>query len=115
MTLKYLCHGLGVPLALEKVEGPTTSLPFLGIILDSERLEAHLPEDKLIRIQRLLVTWLDKKKATKCEILFLVRLLQHAAKVVRCGRSFVSRMYATAAKVQELDYFTRLNNDFDQT
>ena len=38
--------------------------------------------------------------------------MQHAAKVVHCGRSFVSRMYATAAKVQELEYFTRLNSDF---
>ena len=38
--------------------------------------------------------------------------MQHAAKVVRCGRSFVSRMYTTAAKVQELEYFTRLNSDF---
>ena len=37
-TLKLLCHRLGVPLALEKVEGPATSLPFLGIILDSERV-----------------------------------------------------------------------------
>ena len=63
-TLKHLCHRLGVPFTLEKVEGPTTSLSFLGIILDSECLEAHLSEDKLIRIQRLLVTWLDKKKAT---------------------------------------------------
>ena len=111
-TLKHLSHRLGVPLALEKVEGPTTCLPFLGIILDSERMEVRLPNDKLARIQGLLATWLDKKKATKREILSLVGLLQHAAKVVRCGRSFVSRMYSTAAKVQELEYFTRLNIDF---
>ena len=111
-TLKHLCHTLGVPLALEKVEGPATSLPFLGIILDSERMEVRLPADKLDRIKGLLTTWLDKKKATKREILSLVGLLQHAAKVVRCGRSFVSRMYATAARVQELEYFTRLNSDF---
>ena len=63
-TLKHLCRRLGVPLALEKVEGPTTSLPFLDIVLDSECLEARLPEDKHVIIHRLLVTWLDKKKAT---------------------------------------------------
>ena len=111
-TLKHLCHSLGVPLALEKVEGPATCLPFLGIILDSEHMEVHLPDDKLARIQGLLVIWLDKRKATKREILSLVGLLQYAAKVVRYGRSFVSRMYATAAKVQELEYFTRLNTEF---
>jgi len=74
-------------------------------------MEAHLPDDKLARIQGLLGTWLDKKKATKREILSLVGLLQHAAKIVRCGRSFVSRMYATAAKLQELEHFTHLNKD----
>ena len=111
-TLKLLCHNLGVPLALEKVEGPTTCLPFLGIIIDTNRMEARLPDDKLARIQGLLGTWLDRKKATKREILSLVGLLLHAAKIVRCGRSFVSRMYTTAAKLQELEYFTRLNKDF---
>ena len=111
-TLKLLCHSLGVPLALEKVEGPTTCLPFLGIIIDTNRMEARLPDDKLARIQGLLGTWLDRKKATKREILSLVGLLQHAAKIVRCGRSFVSRMYTTAAKLQELEYFTCLNKDF---
>ena len=53
---------------------------------------------------------IGQEKATKCEILSLVGLLQHAVKVVRCGRSFVSRMYATAAKVQELEYFTWINS-----
>ena len=47
-TLKHLCHRLGVPLALEKVEGPTTSLPFLGIVLDSECLEARLQKTSLL-------------------------------------------------------------------
>ena len=75
-------------------------------------MEVRLPADKLARIKGLLTTWLDKKKATKCKILSLVGLLQHAAKVVHCGRSFVSRMYATAARVQKLEYFTQLNSDF---
>ena len=42
----------------------------------------------------------------------LVGLLQHATKVVRCGRPFIARMYATAAKVRELHFFTRLNREF---
>jgi len=32
--------------------------------------------------------------------------------VVRPGRTFVSRMYATAARVKELDFYTRLNKEF---
>jgi len=30
-----LCRSLGIPLASEKVEGPSTSLSFLGITLDT--------------------------------------------------------------------------------
>ena len=42
----------------------------------------------------------------KREILSLVSLLQHASKVVRPDPNFVARMYATAAKVSQLDFYT---------
>lgn len=111
-TFMQLCTNLGVPLASEKIEGPSTSLTFLGITLDTANMEIKLPQDKLLRIKAILATWLKKKTATKREILSLVGLLQHATKVVRCGRTFVARMYATAAKVKQLHFFTRLNKEF---
>jgi len=46
-TVVQICNYLGVLLALEKVEGPATALPFLGIVLDTTRMEARLPEEKL--------------------------------------------------------------------
>lgn len=111
-TIKEVCLQLGIPLAVDKVEGPSTSLTFLGIVLDTERMEARLPEEKLSRIRLQLTAWLKKKKATKREILSLVGLLQHATKVVRPGRTFVSRMYNAAAKLRDLSHYTRLNKDF---
>ena len=111
-TIIETCDYLGVPLALEKVEGPLTTLPFLGIILDTSRMEARLPDDKLLKLRKEIADWMDYTYATKREILSLVGSLQHAAKVVRCGRAFVSRMYATAAKVRELNFSTRLNSEF---
>ena len=38
-VIKDVCIHLGIPLAMEKLEGPTTSLTFLGIVLDTERME----------------------------------------------------------------------------
>ena len=38
-VIKDVCIHLGIPLAMEKLEGPTTSLTFLGIDLDTERME----------------------------------------------------------------------------
>ena len=34
-----LCRDLGVTLAAEKMEGPSTSLTFLGITLDTRKME----------------------------------------------------------------------------
>ena len=111
-TIKEVCHNLGIPLALEKLEGPSQCLTFLGITLDTQLMEGRLPSDKLLCIRNQLSAWLTQKRATKREILSLVGLLQHACKVVRPGRSFVSRMYSTATKLKQLSHYTRLNKDF---
>jgi len=95
-TAKYL----GIPLAMEKLEGPSHCLTFLGIALDTQKMQVRLPDDKLKHIKCQLSIWLHRKKATKREILSLVDLLQHASKVVRPGRTFVARMYSTTAKVK---------------
>ena len=42
-----VCRELGVTVALEKCAGPAVCTVFLGIKLDSERLEMQLPRDKL--------------------------------------------------------------------
>ena len=57
ITMKEICAQLGIPLAFDKVEGPSTSLTFVGIILDTEHAEARLPEDKLVRIHHQLEEW----------------------------------------------------------
>ena len=111
-TFIEVCDFLGVPLAVEKFEGPTTCLTFLGITLDTVKMEIRLPEDKFTRIRQEISKWLQKRKATKKQILSLVGLLQHATKVVRCGRNFVGRMYSTAVKLKDMSYYTRLNKDF---
>ena len=100
---------LGILLALEKIEGPSQCLTFLGITLDTELMQACLPDDKLIRIRKQVAAWLSHRKATKREILSLVGLLQHA---VILGRSFVSRMYREAAYLRKLSHFTRLTRGF---
>ena len=49
-TIQRFCQELGIPLALDKLEGPSHSLTFLGIELDTVRMGARLPEDKLTLI-----------------------------------------------------------------
>ena len=48
--LIQVCSLLNIPLAIQKVEGPTLCLDFLGIILDTTHMEVRLPVDKLSKI-----------------------------------------------------------------
>ena len=41
---------LNIPVAPSKTQGPATVLEFKGIILDSVRMEARLPADKIERL-----------------------------------------------------------------
>ena len=100
------------PLSSGKIEGPAETLTFLGITLDTQIMEAQLPPTKLQNIRNEIKAWLKKRDAKKRTILSLVGLLQHATKVVKPGRTFVSRMYATAARVKKLSHQTRLNAAF---
>ena len=51
------CKLLGVPLAPEKIVGPTCQLTFLGIEIDSESLQLRLPQEKLDKLKLLINSW----------------------------------------------------------
>ena len=108
-NLKLTFARLGVPLAEEKLEGPSTTILFLGIILDSVHLEAHLPADKLEGIKIALAEWSSKRTATKRE-LSLIGHLSFAAKVVPPARTFLRRMIDLSSSQPTLDSTITLNH-----
>lgn len=110
--LKIAFRNIGVPLAEEKFEGPASTISFLGILLDTERLEARLPEDKLSSIKELITEWLIKPSATKRELLSLIGHLSFAAKVVPPGRTFLRRMIDLSTSEQGLDTVITLDDSF---
>ena len=86
--LMALCKELDVPLAWDKLDGPSTTLIFLGILLDTIKLELRLPAEKLQRLQAMLEKWKVYKHCTKKDLESLVGYLQDASKVIRPGRTF---------------------------
>ena len=108
--IKDTAKFLGIVLAMEKLEGPSHCLTFFGIVFATQKMQARLPKDKFRHIKSQLSTSLHQMKTINKEILSLVGLL---SKVVRPGRTFVARMYSTAAKVnKKMKYFSRLNRGF---
>ena len=72
---------LCAPLATQKCVGPTYCLEYLGIVLDSEKMVAKLPKDKVQRILLFLESMLHKSKCTKLELLQLLGHLNFASRV----------------------------------
>ena len=83
---------LGIPLALEKLEGPTTCLTFLGIEINTLDGTLRLPQDKFDRLLQTLQLWSRRKSCMRLELESLLGLLQHACRVIRPGRSFLRRL-----------------------
>ena len=111
-TALQVCHQLGVPVAAQKTEGPTTCLTFLGIQLDSVSMQLSLAQDKLTRIRGLVLSWRSKRAATKQELQSLVGHLSHAATVVQHSRTFLRRMIDLSKQVHQPHHFIRLSQEF---
>ena len=46
-TMLRVCERLGIPVALDKLEGPVTTITFLGITINTTLQQLQLPPDKL--------------------------------------------------------------------
>ena len=89
-----ICNRLGVPIATEKTEWATTSISFLGLILDGEWKKIRIPEDKRRRAINMLSHIVEKKKAKVKEMERLSGYLNFLNKGIVPGRAFTRRMYA---------------------
>ena len=100
-----------IPIALDKLEGPSTVITFLGIEIDSTSFTMRLPDDKFTEILDLLKVWAVRKKCTKKELLSLIGKLSFACKVVRPGRFFLRRLINLSTTVSKLHHHISLNKD----
>ena len=106
------CAELGVPLAMEKLEGPSTCLTFLGIEVFTEAGVLRLPEEKLTRIRSALRQWARRISCTRRELESLIGTLQHACRVIKPGRSFLRRMIDLLSIPKKPHHHVRLNAQF---
>ena len=49
-TILYMASQVGIPIAPNKLEGPTTRLVFLGILINTNSMKTSLPDDKLHKL-----------------------------------------------------------------
>ena len=111
-TSLAVCRSLGLPLHPGKCIGPVTRLVVLGIELDSIEQSTRLPADKLANLQELIQSWRSRRWCARRQLESLIGHLNHAAKVVWPGRTFLRRMIDLLCCFRSRDHPIRLNSEF---
>jgi hypothetical protein len=106
--LTLIFNRLNIPMVTEKTAGPSTVLEYLGIILDSDNMQARLPENKLSRIVEFIDYFLARSTCTKRELLQLLGHMNFASRVILAGRSFVSYLITLSTTVKHLHYHVHI-------
>ena len=101
---------LGVPVALQKTEGPSAQVTFLGFLIDTDAFQVRLPEGKLARLKDLVRSWQGRRSCTRRELESLLGHLSHASTVVRPGRLFLRRLFSILSKADQPHFYIRLNS-----
>ena len=99
-------ENLGLPVALPKLEGPSTCLTFLGIEIDTRSLEIRLPDTKLRALQDLI---LGRESCERRELESLVGSLSHTCCVVQSGKILMFQLLSVARKAHRS---LRLNQSY---
>ncbi|RXN33881.1 poly [Labeo rohita] len=103
LTTQKLFSELGIPLAQDKTEGPSTSIEFLGINLDSQKFLASLPKEKIDRTILVASTLLSKSSCSKRELLSILGHLNFAMRIIPQGRPFISHLLSLASSAHALE------------
>ena len=109
-----VCAELGFAVNPAKVVMPSTTMEFLGLILDTNAMQIRISDQRLSEIMSELELWGNRKVCKKRELLSLIGKLMFVSRVVRPGRSFVRRMIDLSKRVKHLHYKVKLNVEFQR-
>ena len=110
-TIIQVASNLGIPLAPNKLEGPTTRLTFLGILIDSSSMETSLPDDKLQELLTELQSWSSRNKCLKRELLSLIGKLNFACRIIPAGRIFLRRLIDLSTSARLPHHHVTMNRE----
>ncbi|CAF1170762.1 unnamed protein product [Didymodactylos carnosus] len=77
-AIKLLFKRLNIPLSPSKTADPAMMIEHLGIIFDTRRMLASLPEDKRLWTHKVVKQYSLKRNCTKRELVSLLGYLDHA-------------------------------------
>ena len=92
-TVVGLLRFLGFHVAYDKMVSPSQIVTYLGIIIDSQRMELRLPEGKLEKLVKQLAFLENKSRVSKKDLESLGGLLSHCSHIIKGGKIFCKNVY----------------------
>ena len=83
---------------IAKVEGPTTSLVFIGTAIDTVRMIAFIPPDKLAEAITDFMLWQTREFASQKQWQSLAGMLEWLTRVVLWGRPHIAQAIRLSTK-----------------
>lgn len=107
-----ILRSLGFAISYKKVEGPSQTLTFLGIQINTTQCTLSLPGDKMQQCMVLLQSFTKQRRASLKQLQRLIGKLAWASHVVNGGRTFLQRVLDTARPIKEPTHKVKLTPQF---
>ena len=91
-SFQSICSVLGVPLAEEKTEGPSSVITFLGLEIDTITQQVRIPADKLTALKNSIDATLHSEVRSLQSIQSLIGSLNFVTRAIAPGRPFIRRL-----------------------
>ena len=111
LELMQVLRRLGFSINYNRVYGPSQTLVFLGIELNTVEMTVALPKEKMNEIRDCLVNVCSQSKITKRGLQSLVGKLSWATQVIYGGRFHLRRLLDRIAGLRYPSHRTRLTQD----
>ena len=111
LDLIHVLRKLGFHINYNKVEGPSQTLTFLGIQMDTVSMTLALPEKKLRDLEETLLVVAGHSKITKRRPQSLIGKLNWATQVIYGGRFYLRRLLDKVVGLKKPFHRTRVTRD----
>ena len=93
ITLINVLRHLGFAVSWDKLIGPAQEVSFLGIVINTVKMNLSLPETKIQNLLSIISELEGKGFASKKQLERLGGIVAHCATVIKGGRTFSRRIY----------------------
>ena len=110
-AFQSLASDINLPLNHDKTVAPTQCAVLHGIEVDTIKMEARLPQQKIEKAYHLLKSLSCKRTATLQQLQELIGFLNFACKVIPAGRAFLRRLVNLTVGISAPHHHRNINKD----